>query len=107
MALWKTKATTAITTVTSSNALDVSQMKDLVAEVKGITTGTVQVKVSEDGTNWTQVGSNLTANGRPDAAIPRCRYIKLEATVATSISAVLTVSGEQVPVAAPYYGSST
>ena len=104
MSRWVSKATTAITTTTSSNVLDVSQMTNLVAEVKGITTGTVQVKVSEDGTNFTQVGSNLTANGRPDAAIPRCRYIKLQATVSTTIAAVLTVSGEQTALQRSTFG---
>lgn len=104
MARWITRATTAITTVTSSAAKDVSDLKDLVAVVSGITTGTCKVEVSEDGSVWTQVGSDLTANGRPDAAMPRCRYVRLRATVATTIAAVLTVSGEETPRSRPNFG---
>lgn len=103
MALWKTKATTAITTSVRSNVLDVSQMTGLVAEVKGITTGTVKVQVSEDGTNWTTIGADLTANGRTSVAMPRARYCSLLATVSTTIAAVLTVSGEEVPHSTPNY----
>lgn len=97
MAKWKTIATTpALTTTAATAAIDCSQMKDLVAVVSGVTTGTLHVEVSEDNVVWTQVGSNLTANGRPDAAMPRCRYARLRASVSTTIAAKLTVSGEAV-----------
>lgn len=105
MAKWVTKATTPdLETVASTTAIDCSQMKELVAVVSGITTGTCHVEVSEDGTVWTQVGSDVTADGRPDAAMPRCRYARLRSSVATDIAAKLTVSGEAVPVASPVYG---
>lgn len=105
MAKWVTKSTTAVTTAVRSNVLDVSQMTNLVAQVSGITTGTLTVQVSEDGTNWVAVGSALTANGRPDTAIPRCRYMSILPTVATTIAAVLTVSGERVPTQSGAFGT--
>ena len=105
MARWITRATTpALATTAATAAVDVSDLKELVAVVSGITTGTVHVEVSEDGTVWTQVGSNLTANGRPDAAMPRCRFARLRASVSTTIAAKLTLSGEETPRSRPNYG---
>lgn len=106
MARWTTRSSTpALTTVAAGTALACHDLKDVVASVRGITTGTVIVEVSQNGTNYFAVGAALTADGFTSVAVPRAAYIRIRATVATSISAFLDIGGVKVPLATQTFGT--
>ncbi len=106
MAAWTTRSSTpALATTASGTALYVGDLKDVVASVRGITTGTLHVEVSQNGTNYTQVGANLTADGFTSVAVPRAKYIRIRASVSTTIAAFLDIGGVKVPVSTPTFGT--
>lgn len=106
MAAWTTRSSTpALATTASGTALYCGDLKEVVANVRGITTGTIVVEVSQNGTNFAAVGAALTADGFTSVAVPRAKYIRIRATVSTSIAAFLDIGGVKVPVATPTFGT--
>ena len=94
--------TTPITTAIASDAVavdDFIRSEGYSVEILGITTGTVQVQSTIDGTNWTQEGSNVTANGRVNITSANLTAIRLNVTVATTVSITFVVAGKQAIVA--------
>lgn len=73
-------------------AVDVSSLSDVVVQVSGTFVGTVQIEVSQDGTNFAQFGANQTAPGILEITIP-CKQIRSRCSAYTSGTAVTTYGG--------------
>jgi hypothetical protein len=92
------KTGTPKTTATATAAVSVGDMlrtEGYTIDVFGITTGTIQLQSSIDGSNWTNEGAALTANGRVTLSANNLVYIRGNVTVATAVAIVLTVVGRQ------------
>ena len=87
-----------ITTVADSVPVTVADMlrsEGYSVQIAGITTGTVQIQSSIDGSSWANEGSALTADGRVNITATNVQSIRAHVTVATSVSIVLTVAGRR------------
>lgn len=98
---------TPITTAIASGAVcvgDLLRSEGYTVEVKGITTGTVKVQSTIDGSTWIDEGSPLTADGRVTITNHNILNVRLLATVATSISVTYVVAGRSEPGVGAVHG---
>lgn len=98
---------TPITTAIASGAVAVNDLlrsEGYTVEVKGITTGTVQVQSSIDNSTWTAEGSALTADGRVTITNHNIAYVRVNVTVSTSVSITFVVAGRSEPGVGSVHG---
>lgn len=80
---------------TDGAAVNVSELTDKVVQLHTYGTGTFQVQVSADGTNWTNYGAAFSAVGVLPISF-HCHSVRIRCTsVGTSTSAI--VAGVQQP----------
>jgi hypothetical protein len=90
-------ASAPVTTVTQSAAVstnDLDPTPGINVEIHGITTGTVDVESTIDGSTWVKEGSSLTADGRVKISSP-VSAVRANVKVATTVSVTLVVGGLQ------------
>jgi hypothetical protein len=81
-----------ITTVKASDKIDVEELDQISVAITGITTGTVQVQSSMDGTSWVNEGAAFTADGVRDVSGVR-KFVRANVTVATSVAVLIKAAG--------------
>lgn len=83
-----------IVSTKASDAIAVEDLDSIRVQVSGITTGTVQVQSSLDGSTWVNEGSALTADGAVAITGPR-KNVRGNVTVSTDVSVVMKAGGVQ------------
>lgn len=83
-----------ITTVKASDSIAVEDFDSCQVQISGITTGTVQVQSSLDGSAWIAEGSPLTADGIVAISSAR-KFVRANVTVATTVAVVVKAGGRQ------------
>lgn len=93
-------ADAAITTQTTSVVRDISHLKANTVNVgvTGITTGTVKVQISNDGTTFvTAPGATATLTADGCYALPvAAKFVRLNVTVATTVAIIGSIGGESL-----------
>ena len=78
--LFKTLDVPQTTAASPGSAIDVSNYREKTVQLSGFSAGTLQVHASLDGTNFAQVGADVTAPGFVD--LPNCvQAIQIVCTV--------------------------
>lgn len=74
---------------------DMLRSEGYTVRIAGITTGTVQIQSSLNGTDWDNEGAALTADGKVNITATNVQFVRAHVTVSTSISVVMTVAGRR------------
>jgi hypothetical protein len=74
---------------------DFIRLEGYTVEWSGVTTGTLHIESSINGTTWIQEGANKTADGRVTLTTDNVRFIRIRASVATTIAVLYSVSGRR------------
>lgn len=96
MAKNRLKTMEAKSSVAAGAATYCGDMTSPVVQIAGITTGTVKVQASADGSAWFDCGSALTANGMVDVdtSFKTVNYVRANTTAYTSGTFTACVTGK-------------
>lgn len=78
-----------------TGAIGVEEFDSVTVEITGITTGTVQVQSSLDGSTWVNEGSALTSDGRV-VVTGLATHVRGNITVDTSVAILIKAAGRLV-----------
>lgn len=85
----------AIESAGQSGAIGVEEFDAVTVEITGITTGTVQVQSSLDGSTWVNEGSALTGDGRV-VVTGLATHVRANVTVDTDVAVLIKAAGRLV-----------
>jgi hypothetical protein len=87
-----------ITTVAASVGVFVGDMlrsEGYSCAITGITTGSVDIESTIDGTTWVKEGSSITADGRVNVTSMNLQAIRANVKTATAVAVLFTVAGRR------------
>lgn len=74
---------------------DLLRSEGYTCEVQGITTGSVQIQSTIDGSTWSDEGAALAADGRVTISDHNVAAVRANVETATDVAVILTVAGRQ------------